>query len=465
VCGLTIAFAATEFLLGSPDHSGSFQRLLAAQEIALFVLTLPIWIVLAKLYGLYDRDEERPTHTTVDDLVGVFHLTTVGVWTLTVGAWLTKLLSPDFAKLIFFWILAISLIVIARALARATIRRTAAYRQRTLIVGADGAARLLAEKLRQHPKAGIDIIGYVADDPRSPIEGIPLVGTPSQLSAIVSDLDAERVIFAELDDDEASTILRLLRSRDIQIDMVARPLEAMGPRGSVHMLDGVPILAISLPNLSRSSLILKRGMDVALSALGLVVLSPFLAVIALRIKLDSRGPVFYRHERLGRNGQPFRLFKFRTMHAEHCRGEEYGGAQAEKEFARLMQDPVKRQEFDANHKLLIDPRVTRFGLFLRRTSIDELPQLVNVLLGNLSLVGPRPIVSEEVERYGPDARTVLALRPGVTGYWQVSGRSDTSYSERVRLDIAYASNWSLQLDLSILLQTLRTLILVRRGAY
>jgi exopolysaccharide biosynthesis polyprenyl glycosylphosphotransferase len=465
VCGLVLAFAATELLLGSPDGSGYFQKLAASGEVAVFALTLPLWILLAKLYGLYDRDEERPAHTTLDDLIGVLHLTTVGLWAVTVAAWLTHLISPDFGKLVFFWVLAVTFIVLARSIARATVRRTAAYRQRTIIVGTDRTARLLSEKLSRHPESGLDVIACVSEHASDRLDGIPVVGTPKDLPSVVSELNIERVIFAQLDEAEVSTIIRPLRSTDVQVDMVARPLEVVAPETRVHMLDGIPILAISPARLSQSSLILKRTMDVALSAVGLLLLSPVLAVIALLIKVDSRGPVLYRHDRIGRDRRPFKLLKFRTMQTRFCRGNGYGGEEAEQEFARLMEDPARREEFEGSYKLLDDPRVTRIGAILRRRSLDELPQLFNVLRGDLSLVGPRPIVVEEVARYGPDATAVLSLRPGVTGYWQVSGRSDTSYAERVRLDLAYASNWSIQLDLSILMHTLRLVLLSRRGAY
>jgi lipopolysaccharide/colanic/teichoic acid biosynthesis glycosyltransferase len=195
------------------------------------------------------------------------------------------------------------------------------------------------------------------------------------------------------------------------------------------------------------------------------VTSPLLALIAIRVKRDSPGPVFYRHERIGVGGRTIRLLKFRTMHAKYCRGAEYGGDSAEREFARLMEVAANRAEFASNYKLRNDPRVTRVGAFLRRTSLDELPQLVNVLRGELSLVGPRPIVAEELERYGPEGEALLALRPGLTGYWQINGRSDSGYTERVRLDIAYASNWSLQFDLAILMHTLRLLFSRPGGAY
>jgi undecaprenyl-phosphate galactose phosphotransferase len=283
----------------------------------------------------------------------------------------------------------------------------------------------------------------------------------------VSDFDIERVILADpnIPEGERLELLRELRANDVQLDLVPHPFESFGPRATVHMLDGIPLVGLSPMGLSRSSLFVKRTMDIVLSAAGLFVLLPVLAFVALMIKLDSRGPVFYWHERIGRNERRFRLLKFRTMYAKYCRGIGYGGDSAEEEFDRLMQDSALRAEYEGNHKLRSDPRVTKIGAFLRATSMDELPQLVNVLRGDLSLVGPRPIVTEELDRYGSQIQMLLSLRPGVTGYWQINGRSDTSYSERVRLDLAYANNWSLQLDLIILVHTVRLLISRPRGAY
>lgn len=479
ICGLSAAFLLTELLFGS--FSDANHRLQPSAELALFALTIPVFVLLAKLYGLYDHDEERPAHTTVGDLSGVFHLVTVGVWAVAVGGWLTGVVRPEFAKLIAFWAIAISLIVLARSIARALARRTSTYIQRTLIVGADEVAQLIAEKLGRNPEYGVRVVGFVAESPGRfdfRDEHSRLLGRPNELPSLVSRLNIERVIIARLhlEENERAKLIRSLREQDVQIDVVPKDFETVGPGNAVHMLEGLPIIGLSPIRLSSSSLLLKRAMDIVISSMGLVVLAPVLALVAVRVKLDSSGPVFYRHERRGRNGQPFRLLKFRTMHARHCRGTDYGGESAEREFERLMQDASKRAEFRSSYKLRDDPRVTKFGAFLRRTSLDELPQLVNVLRGELSLVGPRPIplddvrldgerVTQELERHGAGAETLHALRPGLTGYWQINGRSDSDFTERVRLDMAYASNWSLQLDLAILAHTVRLLASRPRGAY
>ena len=206
---------------------------------------------------------------------------------------------------------------------------------------------------------------------------------------------------------------------------------------------------------SPSHRMLKRGFDLCLAIVCLLAFSPLLLVVALAIWLTDGGPVIYRHRRIGRNGVAFDCLKFRTMARDADRALA----------AHLARSPAARAEWAATRKLRDDPRVLgRLGRFLRRTSLDELPQLFNVLRGEMSLVGPRPIVREELVHYGGQSRWYLSVRPGVTGPWQVGGRSDTSYATRVRLDVEYARTPSLRRDLSILLQTPR-LFFVGKGAY
>ena len=190
----------------------------------------------------------------------------------------------------------------------------------------------------------------------------------------------------------------------------------------MHTVEGLPLVGLPALRLSRSALAVKRSMDVLVSGVALLALSPVLAIAALLIKRDSPGPVFYRHCRIGRDGEKVRVFKLRTMHQEFCRGEEFGGDRAEAAFEALMADPELQAEFQTNFKLAKDPRVTKVGAFLRRTSLDELPQLLNVLKGDLSLVGPRPVTEEELPRYCGESAVLLNVKPGLTGHWQISGR-------------------------------------------
>jgi undecaprenyl-phosphate galactose phosphotransferase len=340
--------------------------------------------------------------------------------------------------------------------------------QNTMIVGAGEVGQDIARRLLKHPEYGINLVGFVDADPMERIEGLEhlaVLGEQSELPELVRLLDVERVIIAFSNDPHEAhlDLIRELNALDVQVDIVPRLFESVGPNVMVHSIEGLTIVGLPPLKLSRSSLFVKRGFDLIGAIFGLVLLLPLFVVVGMLIKLDSRGPVFYRHERVGRGGRRFPLFKFRTMRLEYCRGAEYGGEDADREFGRLMADSRLRAEFEKSYKLTNDPRVTRIGSVLRKTSIDELPQLVNVVLGHISLVGPRPLTAAEAERYGSDWDTLLSTRPGVTGYWQINGRSRLEYEDRVRLDLAYVSGWSLGLDLLILGKTLRVL-LSRNGA-
>jgi len=212
-----------------------------------------------------------------------------------------------------------------------------------------------------------------------------------------------------------------------------------------------PIASYSLSGVGRR---LKRVVDLVLSALAIIVLSPVFVVTSIAIKLDSRGPVFYRHRRLGRNMRELRIFKFRTMHRD-----------ADRRLKDLLDsDPALKQEFEEKFKLACDPRVTRVGRFLRKLSIDELPQFFNVVAGEMSFVGPRPIVDDEVKYYKEHSLLMFRVPPGATGRWQVSGRSDTSYRSRVQMDTGYVQEWTFLEDLKIILKTIPA-VLSRKGSY
>jgi Undecaprenyl-phosphate galactose phosphotransferase WbaP len=231
--------------------------------------------------------------------------------------------------------------------------------------------------------------------------------------------------------------------------------EAARDGAEVHHLFRQELFFLTVRNNlgNRSTRLIKRLFDISVSALLLLLLSPLFAYLIVRIKTDG-GPAFFAHERIGLDGKPFPCYKFRTMVPN-----------AAEVLERLLRENEQaRREWDETFKLKEDPRVTKIGAFLRRTSLDELPQLWNVLIGQMSLVGPRPIVEAELERYGDDAFYYLEARPGITGVWQVSGRSDTDYDFRVYLDAWYVKNWSLWYDIVILVKTIRV-VLNRAGAY
>jgi exopolysaccharide biosynthesis polyprenyl glycosylphosphotransferase len=467
VVGLTLAFVLAESMY--PRHFYAPGTLSQFNEYLAFALSLPAWVVAAKIYGLYDKDEERTDHSTTDEFAKIFHLLTVCTFLLYAGSLLLDWFDPEFSKLLLFWLLGIASTLAARSVARTYCRRHISYLQNTIIIGAGDAGQALARKLLNHPEYGLNLVGFVDSNPKERgcgLAHLTVLGDLNDLVTVVGLLDVERVIVAFTNDphEELLSSIRSLREKDIQIDIVPRLFDNLGPSISIHAIEGIPLVSLPPTRLPISSMFVKRGLDIVVSAMLLVALSPLLVLVAVVVRLSSAGPVFYRHTRVGRSSEPLRLLKFRTMYIDACRGEDYGGDRAEDEFARLMADSRLRDEFERTFKLQDDPRVTRVGSFLRRTSLDELPQLWNVLLGDISLVGPRALTAEELERYyGSAASSILVVRPGVTGYWQINGRSSLQYEDRVRLDLAYIGGWSLALDLTILAKTFRVLV-ARRGA-
>jgi exopolysaccharide biosynthesis polyprenyl glycosylphosphotransferase len=447
--GLTLAFIFAEALIGGG---------IAVGHLLLFLATLPGWIVVAKLYGLYDN-EDRTDHSTADEFVGVFHLVTIGAWIMYAGAWLTGLWSPQLAVLIFFWGASVGLVTAGRASARAVCRQTVSYLQNTIIVGAGDVGQLVARKLLKHPEYGINLVGFVDASPkeqRQDLAHLTLLGPPEDLRELVREHDVERVViaFSNESHEELLLLIRSLKGLSVQIDIVPRLFEIVGPGVEIHTIEGLPLVGLPQVKLSRSSRLLKRTLDLILSGIALVVLAPLFAVVALKIKLDSPGSVFFRQLRMGYGDKPFRMFKFRTMVADaDSRREEVAhlNMHVSNGDARMLKVPD-------------DPRITNFGKTLRRFSIDELPQLINVLIGDMSLVGPRPLPLDEDELVEDWGRHRLTLKPGMTGLWQVSGRSSIPFGEMLNLDYLYVSGWSLWGDLRLIARTIPA-VLRGRQAY
>jgi exopolysaccharide biosynthesis polyprenyl glycosylphosphotransferase len=448
VVGLSLAFVAAQFLFAPAGGIG------LTGEGLLFLATLPAWVVVAKLYGLYDHDEARTDHSTVDDFVGVFHLVSVGAWLLAACALLTSSIDLQLQKVVVFWLSAIVCVTCARALGRAMVRRDIRYLQNTVIVGAGSVGQTLARKFLNHPEYGINLLGFIDDRPkerRDDLEHLTLLGGTERLGEIVQIYGVERVVIAFSNDSHEQTLalIRSLKDSRVQVDVVPRLFELLSPRVGVYAVEGMPLVGLPPAALARSARLVKRAMDVVLSALGLVLVAPFFAIAALLIKLDSPGPVFFRQVRMGEGDRTFQIVKFRTMCAD---AEERKPTVAHlNKHARAGGDPRM-------FKIPDDPRVTRVGRFLRRYALDELPQLINVLRGEMSLVGPRPLILSEDRHVADWARSRLDLKPGVTGLWQSLGSSDIPFEEMIRLDYLYVTSWSLWTDLRLLLQTIPALL-------
>jgi exopolysaccharide biosynthesis polyprenyl glycosylphosphotransferase len=452
VVGLLFAYGVA-MALAPPAVSAD--RVEPIWELALFAASLPLWVLLARIYGLYDRDEERTDHSTVDDVVGVVQVVTLGTWVFFVLTHVSGLPYPNLGRLVAFWLIAIALVPLLRALVRAVGRRQAAYIQNVIIVGSGHVARLLADKVEKHPEYGLRVVGFVDRDDRGVAaqDGkSPLIGRTNDLRDLVTAYRAQRVVIAFSTDshDETLGVIRSLQGTDVQIDIVPRMFEVLGTNAQLHTIEGVPLVGLPSTKLSGSSRFLKRSLDLSASALGLALLAPVFLVAALAIKLDTRGPVFFRQVRVGAGDRKFRVYKFRTMVVD-----------AEDRKADVAHLNMHNGGDPRMFKVPDDPRVTRVGRVLRRWRLDELPQLLNVLSGRMSLVGPRPLIVDEDQHVAAWARRRLDLKPGMTGLWQVLGASDIPFDEMTKLDYLYVTNWSLREDLRLILLTLPALTRAR----
>ena len=410
--------------------------LAGAEHSALWICaTLPAWIVLAKVNGLYDRDHVRLRHQTVDELSPILHWVTLaaGATVLLVTLVLGEGISAEQALLMWGTALgaAIALRVLARRAWRALVEP-----ERGLVVGSGALAAALARKLTLECGHHLELAGRLPLDPRA--DGAdPL----DQLERGVEQGRYERVILA-LEDLDERTLLRVVtacRAAGVKFS-VAPPLRAMlGTAVELNHLAELPLIEFRTWDTSRSTLAIKRTLDVVVATLALALLLPLLLLTMVAIRLETRGPAIFRQQRAGRGGTPFTMLKLRTMVA---------GAEL------LLPDVVDVDALDEPvFKLAGDPRVTRVGRVLRRFSIDELPQLLNVLRGDMSLVGPRPEEVWLTRRYSESTAIRLSLRPGITGPMQVHGRGELTLQERVAVEREYIENYSLRKDLEILLRT------------
>jgi exopolysaccharide biosynthesis polyprenyl glycosylphosphotransferase len=451
VAGLVAAFVVVEVaaILGRGEAVSSM-----AGSLGLFLATLPAWVVGAKLYGLYSHDDARTDHSTIDEIATIFHFVTVGVWTAFAVSMLTGAAAIGASSAAAFWLVAIAFVSVGRSGARALARRQPAYIQNTIVVGAGDVGQMLGRKVLNHPEYGINLVGFVDISPkerRPDLEDLTVLGGPSDLERLVRDYDIERVIiaFSSEPHDELLGLIRSLKDLDVQIDIVPRLFEAVGPSMRIHAIEGLPVLSLPSLRLSRSSRFVKRLVDLALSLLAVMFVAPTLVIIALLIKLDSRGPILFRQTRMGSGDRKFTIYKFRTMYAD---------ADSRKaQVQHLNKHLVDPRMF----KVADDPRITRVGRFLRRYSLDELPQLLNVLKGEMSLVGPRPLILEEDQHVITWARRRLDLKPGITGLWQVAGRSEIPFDEMVKLDYLYVTGWSLTTDLQLMARTIPAILHTR----
>jgi len=447
LAGCAVALLVVQFtVVGYHAHDARIDVLL--------LLGLVAWAVLAKLFGLYELNSVWGA-SAADDFPAILLLSTLATWLGLVTLSVTGISHPRVSVASIFWLLSIVLVTTFRIAARAVVQRTATAREPTLVIGNSAVASRISRKLAVHPDYGLDVVGFLDDVQSEPDGGPAYQGPTSRLEYVLRALQIEHVIIASSDMsiDQQVDLSRRCMDLGAQVDIVPRMFEVIGSKNRVHDLDGIPVVEIRPARLSPSSRRLKRTLDLVVAGLSLVVLAPFMLYAAWRIKRESPGPVFFRQERMGTGGRRFEILKFRTMFED-----------AEQRKADLAHMNHHTEAGPRMFKIHDDPRVTPFGRFLRRWSLDELPQLVNVVRGEMSLVGPRPLILDEDEHIVGLHRGRLNLLPGITGLWQVLGRSDVPFSEMVALDHLYVTNWSLWGDVKLLLGTI-PVVLSRRGAY
>jgi exopolysaccharide biosynthesis polyprenyl glycosylphosphotransferase len=415
--------------------------LLAADQLTIATLAVPpLFMIVCKAMGLYDRDRHLLHNTTLDEVPALFGISTLSALLLYLSDGLLVNGHLSRGQVLATWVALFLLMICCRAIARWTAGRLT-VEERCVLVGDPARAEELAEKLSLTHTAPAVLIGVV---PASKVRtnGGSKESMSPDLDPVLASQEVDRVILSlrrEGDADELLYIIRELKSQGVKISLLPEESRVAGSSVEVDQLYGMTLLGVKGFDFTRSSRLIKRGFDLVGAILALVALAPFMAAVAVAIRLGSPGPVFFRQLRAGRDGKAFLMFKFRTM---------VEGADERKDKLRHL------NEADGVFKIAKDPRITPTGRWLRRTYLDELPQLLNVIRGEMSLVGPRPLPLDEDEQIHGWHRDRLHVRPGITGHWQVLGSARIPVKEMVKLDYLYVANWSVWNDIKLLMRTI-----------
>jgi exopolysaccharide biosynthesis polyprenyl glycosylphosphotransferase len=408
-------------------------------------------LVAAKLFGLYDRDEALLHKTTLDEAPKLFHVATLGAllaW--LAGGFVVEGSTLNHHEALLLWLLLAFLLIVVRSAARALVLHVVPV-ERCLFIGDQGSAVTIRSKLTGHGGVKAELVAHLdLDDVATWSAQTFSAQRLAEIRTLTRTLNVHRAIVApgSADGGEMLDLVRTLKAVGVRVSVLPRLLEVVGSSVEFDDLHGVTLMGVRRFEMTRSSAVVKRTFDLVGASLGLLAVAPLFAMIAVAIRLDSRGPLFFRQKRVGRHGKYFDVLKFRTMIPD---------AEALKESLR---DRNEAQE--GLFKIADDPRVTRVGRLLRRSALDELPQLINIICGEMSLVGPRPLVIDEDRCVEGWYRRRLELMPGMTGPWQILGPARVPLSEMGAMDYLYVANWSLWGDIKILLRTVPH-VLGRRG--
>lgn len=450
-------------LVGAEQCAVSLRDLCLAPSGRLHISWLNFWISFPVLYllflnmgQLYSR--RRPFYKEVER---IFYACCYGTGAVVFVLYVAQIAaSTSRLFVVLFGVLAFLFIAILRYATKKYLVRHGLLQTEVLVIGAGKTAELLAQAIEGDVGLGYRIVGLLEDNQvRSGIlEHYPVLGGFAEAERVIKSTGVQSVFIAApgMKDEQLGWLIYRIQPLVANI-------------GVIPNLVGVPVGAVEIESMFKEKLLVlrlknnlarplnrlaKTVFDYTLTIIGTLAISPILVFIALWVYKDSPGPVIFKHIRIGKDGKPFPCYKFRSMCVD-----------AKERLAELLaHDPEARAEWERDFKLKNDPRITKSGAFLRKTSLDELPQIFNVLRGEMSLVGPRPIIAEELERYGEYVDDYLMVKPGITGMWQVSGRSDIEYHERVQMDSWYVRNWSVWIDIVMLFKTF-AVVLARKGAY
>jgi exopolysaccharide biosynthesis polyprenyl glycosylphosphotransferase len=463
---LVAAFVAAYIVRVKFDPRPVAHPVAALTFLKLALILLPIWILIFALTGLYNQSNQR---RRLDEVGKIFVAVSGGVMFIILLDFLQRnSIFPSKSVPVYvygFSLVSVLLVrTIVRAIQRGLFRKNVGV-HRALIIGSGVLAQRIAGSLV--PASGYQIAGCIdsAKGAGRRMKGITVYKSFEDAIEVLGHRGFDEIIQADsaLEQEEILNLVTYATNHHLSYRFVPNQFGLYAVNSEMGNMAGIPVVEIKLTPLDGWGRILKRAFDVSGSFIGIILLSPVFAVIAIIIKLRDPGPVFYRHRRLSRTGRELYMFKFRSMSQKFSTDPKFKGKSPEEVFDVLGR-PELAEEFKVAQKVQDDPRISQIGRFLRSSSLDELPQLLNVFKGDMSLVGPRPVVPVELERYGDFGASFLALKPGITGLWQISGRNDISYDERVKLDIFYVEHWSLWLDMKILTKTV-LVILGRKGAY
>lgn len=425
-----------------------------------FLLGISVaWLLIFAAYGLY---KERNFFPVLDQLFRVLKAVVVStilllvlVFVFKADAQLQSRLFIGFGLLaslglLFLWRGLLFSKLICRMLGQWGVGR------RALIVGAGERGRHLAKHIAECPSLGLDVVGFVDDAPTlqgTDTDNLAILGTTSDIAEVVRKYDVGEIFLGipSLSHAELLTLIDKCKATQLPVTLTSELLGVVSQHSPMGKIDGIPAVTIQPNRFSEMGLVIKRGVDLILASLGLLLASPVLALFGALIKLSSPGPVFFKQNRLGKGGRPFTMYKLRTMISGK---DDTIHRRYLKDFISNNQTAGKNENGERLFKLGNDPRITGIGKFLRRLSLDELPQLINVIRGEMSLVGPRPPLPYEAELYKDWHTKRLQVKPGITGLWQVSARSAVGFDDMVMLDLYYVEHWSLLFDFQLLLKTI-----------